>query len=65
MRAGIPTAVAPAGTSLTTTALEPIFAPAPMVIGPKIFAPAPMTTPFSRVGWRLPLFHEVPPSVTP
>ena len=58
-------AVAFAGTSFTTTAFEPTLAPAPKVMGPNILAPAPMTTPFSRVGWRLPLFHEVPPSVTP
>ena len=65
MRAGMPTAVQPAGTSRTTTALEPILASAPMVIGPRILAPAPTTTPSHRVGWRLPLFQEVPPSVTP
>ena len=60
-----PTAVAPGGTSRTTTAFEPIRAPAPIVIGPRIFAPAPTTTPGIKVGWRLPLFHDVPPSVTP
>ena len=36
-----------------------------VVIGPNTWAPAPMTTPFSSVGCRFPLFHEVPPSVTP
>jgi len=35
----MPTAVAPAGTSRTTTAFEPTFAPSPTVIGPRIFAP--------------------------
>ena len=65
IRAGIPAAVAPAGTSFTTTALEPIFAPSPIVIGPSIFAPAPTTTPLPSVGWRLPSFQEVPPNVTP
>ena len=38
---------------------------APTVSGPRILAPAPTTTFLPRVGWRLPLFHEVPPSVTP
>ena len=56
---------APAGTALVTTALEPTLAPAAIVIGPRTLAPAPITTPSSRVGWRLPLFQEVPPSVTP
>src|SRR6185437_16741974 len=41
MRAGMPTAVAPAGTSLSTTALAPIIAPSPMVTGPRILAPQP------------------------
>ena len=45
-----PTAVALAGTSFTTTAFDPILAPRPMVIGPRIFAPAPITTPCFKVG---------------
>ncbi|MNJ72488.1 hypothetical protein D3C77_691450 [compost metagenome] len=65
IRPGMPTAVAPAGTALVTTALEPILAPAPTVNGPSTLAPAPTTTPSSRVGWRLPLFQLVPPRVTP
>ena len=65
MRAGMPTAVAFSGTSFTTTAFEPILAFLPMVIGPNTLAPAPITTPCSKVGWRLPLFQEVPPNVTP
>jgi tagatose-1,6-bisphosphate aldolase non-catalytic subunit AgaZ/GatZ len=64
-RAGMPTAVAPAGTSRTTTALEPTFAPSPTRIGPRILAPAPTTTLRPSVGCRLPLFQEVPPRVTP
>src|SRR5207302_211886 len=40
-RAGTPTAVAPAGTSCTTTALAPIWAPSPMRTLPRILAPAP------------------------
>src|SRR6185295_20232144 len=44
MRAGIPTAVAPAGTSASTTALAPITACAPMRTPPRILAPAPMST---------------------
>ncbi|MNJ73176.1 hypothetical protein D3C77_699370 [compost metagenome] len=65
MRPGMPTAVAPAGTARVTTAFEPILAPAPTVNGPRILAPAPTITPSSNVGWRLPLFQLVPPSVTP
>ena len=65
IRAGMPTAVDPAGTSRTTTALEPTLAPSPTRIGPRILAPAPITTLRPSVGWRLPLFHDVPPSVTP
>src|SRR5690606_18680452 len=65
-RAGLPTAVAPAGTGLITTALEPIRAWAPTVKPPRIWAPAPTTTPSSSVGWRFsPLYRRVPPRVTP
>src|SRR6516162_7770343 len=52
-RAGLPTAVPPAGTGLTTTAFEPIFASAPIVKPPSTLAPAPTITPRSSVGWRL------------
>ncbi|MDR9178417.1 hypothetical protein FEP16_05573 [Burkholderia multivorans] len=66
MRAGLPTAVPPAGTGFTTTAFEPIFAPAPTVKPPSTFAPAPTITPASSVGWRFaPRVSDVPPSVTP
>ncbi len=44
----MPTAVAPAGTSRTTTALQPILAPSPTKIGPSILAPAPITTPLPK-----------------
>src|SRR4030067_525005 len=65
MRPGIPTTVAPAGTSLTTTEFEPTRALSPMVIGPRILAPAPTTTFLPSVGWRLAFSQLVPPSVTP
>ena len=52
--AGMPTTVAPAGTSLVTTELAPILAPSPTSIGPSTCAPEPMTTPSRMVGWRLP-----------
>ena len=65
-RAGLPTAVAPAGTGLVTTAFEPTLAPAPTVKPPSTCALAPTITPASSVGWRLaPRASEVPPSVTP
>ena len=50
MRAGLPTAVAPAGTARTTTALEPILAPSPTVNAPNTCAPAPIITPRPKVG---------------
>ena len=53
MRAGIPTAVAPAGISFKTTAFDPIRAPSPTVKPPRTFAPALTTTPLPKVGWRL------------
>src|SRR5690625_3646621 len=66
MRAGLPTAVAPAGIGLMTTAFEPILAPLPIVKPPSIWAPAPTTMSASSVGWRLvPLYKLVPPKVTP
>ena len=66
MRAGLPTAVAPGGTGLVTTADEPILAPSPTVKPPSTWLLAPTTTPLPSVGCRLvPLPSEVPPSVTP
>ena len=66
IRAGMPTAVAPAGTGLMTTALLPILALSPTSKPPSTLAPAATTTFFPSVGWRLlPLYSEVPPSVTP
>ncbi len=66
MRAGLPTAVAPGGTGLTTTALDPMRAPAPTVKPPSTCELAPTMTPASSVGWRLaPRASDVPPSVTP
>lgn len=57
--AGIPTATAPAGISLNTTAFAPTFACAPMRIFPNIFAPAPISTWPSITGspapWRVPM----------
>ena len=64
-RAGMPTTVAPGGTSLTTTEFEPTRAFSPTVKGPRILAPAPTTTLLHKVGWRLPLFQLTPPRVTP
>ncbi len=66
-RALRPTIVAPSGTSSVTTALAPIRARAPTVIGPITWAPDPIMTLSSSVGWRLPpmpLVGLVPPSVT-
>ena len=62
---GLPTTVEFGGTSWTTTALAPIFAPWPIRIGPSSFAPEPIVTLSSTVGWRLPVAKPVPPSVTP
>ena len=39
-----PTATAPSPISVTTTALAPILACAPILTGPNILAPAPMST---------------------
>ena len=41
-RAGAPTTVTPGGTSSTTTAPAPTWAPAPIRTGPMTFAPVPM-----------------------
>src|SRR3546814_12087910 len=48
IRAGMPTTVAPGGTSLTTTEFEPTRASAPTVNGPRLLAPAPTTTRLPR-----------------
>lgn len=48
--AGMPTAVENSGTSHNTTALAPILAPFPILIGPSIFAPAPINTSSSITG---------------
>src|SRR5512139_3507007 len=64
-RPGMPTTVRCAGTSFTTTELAPTRTWSPSAIGPSTLAPAPITTWFPKVGWRLPLFQLVPPSVTP
>ena len=61
------TMVAPAGTSSITTALAPIRARSPTVIGPITCAPDPIMTLSPIVGWRLPplpLVGLVPPKVT-
>src|SRR5690606_16657713 len=63
--AGIPTTMLSAGASRITTAFAPTALRAPIVTGPSTLAPAPTTTPSCRVGWRLPLLSDVPPSVTP
>ncbi|EAL07954.1 mucin [Listeria monocytogenes str. 4b H7858] len=63
--AGIPTTVAPGGTSFKTTAPAPIRAPAPISTGPSTFAPAETSAPSPTVGWRFPQSFPVPPSVTP
>ena len=62
---GLPTTVASAGTSWMTTEFAPTRAPTPTSIGPSSLAPAPMIEPSPTVGWRLPRWKPVPPSVTP
>src|SRR5256885_4841368 len=57
MRAGMPTAVAPAGTGLMTTALLPILAPSPTSKPPSTLAPALTTT--DRKSTRLNSSHLV------
>lgn len=54
-RAGTPTAVAPGGTSWVTTALAPIFAPAPTRTGPIRQAPTPIVTSGPMLGVPLPV----------
>ena len=60
--AGMPTAVENSGTSHNTTALAPILAPFPILIGPSIFAPAPINTSSSITGepFLLLIGHTVP-----
>ena len=62
---GLPTTVESAGTSWITTEFAPIFARSPTSIGPSSLAPEPTTTSSPTVGWRLPRWKPVPPSVTP
>src|SRR4051812_3851189 len=62
---GLPTTVAFWGTSWITTELAPILAWSPTLIGPSSLAPEPMTTSSPTLGWRLPRWKPVPPSVTP
>ena len=50
MRAGAPTATAPAGTSRSTTLLAPTFDPDPTWIAPSTTAPAPISTWSPNVG---------------
>ena len=50
VRAGTPPTTAPGSTSRITTALAPMFAPAPTVTGPSTFAPVPMRTSGPIVG---------------
>lgn len=62
--AGTPTAVAPFGTSLTTTAPAPIFALSPMRMLPMIVAFAPMYTFFPIFGARVSCISSREPMVT-
>ena len=64
MRAGLPTAVAPAGTGLQTTALADAGAVAHREAAQHL-GTGPTTTPRPSVGWRGAARSEVPPSVTP
>ena len=48
-RAGMPAAIAPAGTFRTTTALAPIVASSPTITAPRTFAPAPTFTRLPRM----------------
>ena len=58
--------IAPAGTSFSTTALEPTRAPSCTVKAPSTCELAPTITPLPSVGCRLaPRVSDVPPSVTP
>jgi hypothetical protein len=62
--AGTPTQTENGGTSLSTTALAPIWLSCPMVIGPTMTAPQPMSTRSSMIGlserWSL---RRAPPKV--
>src|SRR5882672_1926986 len=48
--AGIPTALAPSGTSMSTTAFAPTAASSPIRTAPRILAPAPTLTRWPRTG---------------
>mmetsp|Transcript_12405 Transcript_12405/g.43012 ORF Transcript_12405/g.43012 Transcript_12405/m.43012 type:complete len:238 (-) Transcript_12405:113-826(-) len=63
-RAGTPTAVACAGTGLSTTLPAPIFAPSPISMFPSIVVDAPISTLSPTLGWRSPVSAPVPPKVT-
>jgi hypothetical protein len=66
MRAGLPTAVAPGGTGLVTTALLPMRAPVAHREAAQHLRIGAHDHAAPSVGWRLaPLTSEVPPSVTP
>ena len=49
----MPTIIPPFGTSLVTTALDPIRAQLFIIIGPNICAPEPTITSSSRLGYDL------------
>mmetsp|Transcript_2519 Transcript_2519/g.7278 ORF Transcript_2519/g.7278 Transcript_2519/m.7278 type:complete len:256 (+) Transcript_2519:114-881(+) len=63
--AGAPTAVAPDGIGLSTTAPQPSFAPSPIRMFPSTETFAPSSTFFPIFGWRSPPTLPVAPSVTP
>mmetsp|Transcript_5290 Transcript_5290/g.16414 ORF Transcript_5290/g.16414 Transcript_5290/m.16414 type:complete len:256 (-) Transcript_5290:134-901(-) len=63
--AGAPTAVAPDGIGLSTTAPQPSFAPSPIRMFPSTETLAPSSTFFPIFGWRSPPTLPVAPSVTP
>mmetsp|Transcript_5291 Transcript_5291/g.16417 ORF Transcript_5291/g.16417 Transcript_5291/m.16417 type:complete len:274 (-) Transcript_5291:134-955(-) len=60
-----PTAVAPDGIGLSTTAPQPSFAPSPIRMFPSTETLAPSSTFFPIFGWRSPPTLPVAPSVTP
>jgi hypothetical protein len=60
------TNVAPAGTSLATTAFGPILAPSPIVAPARTTAPSPNVTRFpTHVGGGAPSLRSRYPTVTP
>ena len=62
IRDGMPTAVAPSGTSFSTTDPAPTFASAPILMLPKILTPAPTLTFAPSLGCLSPPCFPVPPS---